>query len=85
MSERAPDGRARIRAAFASAAEAGRSALVAYVMAGFPGETDAVAAGDAALRCGAGLPSGFKLNASSSTCVVLTTGLGAHDVNYREA
>jgi len=37
------------------------------------------------VRCGAGLPSGFKLNASSSTCVVLTTGPGAHDVNYREA
>jgi len=55
MSSPAADGGARIRAAFASAAEDGRSALVAYVMAGFPRETDAIAAGDAALRCGADL------------------------------
>lgn len=55
MSPSQADGGARIRAAFATAADAARSAFVAYVMAGFPNETDAIAAGDAALRCGADL------------------------------
>lgn len=46
-------GAAHLRAAFASATNAGRSAFVAYVMAGFPSETDAVEAGSAALHHGA--------------------------------
>jgi tryptophan synthase alpha chain len=47
------DGAARVRAAFTSAADARRAAFVAYVMAGFPTEADALEAGSAALRCGA--------------------------------
>ncbi|MDQ2934016.1 MAG: tryptophan synthase subunit alpha [Chloroflexota bacterium] len=47
------DGATRVRAAFSSAADANRAAFVAYVMAGFPTEADAVEAGSAALRCGA--------------------------------
>jgi tryptophan synthase alpha chain len=47
------DGAARVRAAFTSAADAHRAAFVAYLMAGFPTEADAVEAGSAALRCGA--------------------------------
>ena len=47
------DGAPRVRAAFASAADADRAAFVAYLMAGFPTEADAIEAGSAALRCGA--------------------------------
>ncbi len=47
------DGAARVRAAFSSATDAGRSAFVAYVMAGFPADVSATDAGEAALRCGA--------------------------------
>jgi tryptophan synthase alpha chain len=47
------DGAAHLRAAFKSAADADRAAFVAYVMSGFPTETDAIEAGSAALRCGA--------------------------------
>ena len=47
------DGAARVRDAFTSAADANRAAFVAYVMAGFPTEADAIEAGSAALRCGA--------------------------------
>jgi tryptophan synthase alpha chain len=47
------DGAARVRAAFTSTADAHRAAFVAYVMAGFPTEGDALEAGSAALRCGA--------------------------------
>ncbi len=53
MSSSAPDGAARVRAAFASATDAGRSAFVAYVMAGFPTDEAGTDAGEAALRCGA--------------------------------
>ena len=49
------DGAARVRAAFTSAADADRAAFVAYLMAGFPTEADAIEAGSAALRCGADL------------------------------
>ncbi|HYN63978.1 MAG TPA: tryptophan synthase subunit alpha [Candidatus Limnocylindrales bacterium] len=44
-----------MRAAFAAAAEAGRAAFVAYVMAGYPSDDDAAEAASAALRCGADL------------------------------
>jgi tryptophan synthase alpha chain len=47
------DGAARVRAAFTAAADADRAAFVAYLMAGFPTEADAVEAGSSALRCGA--------------------------------
>jgi tryptophan synthase alpha chain len=47
------DGAARVRAAFTSAADADRAAFVAYLMAGFPTEADAIEAGSSALRCGA--------------------------------
>jgi tryptophan synthase alpha chain len=49
------DGAARVRAAFTSAADAHRAAFVAYLMAGFPTEADAIEAGSAALRCGANI------------------------------
>jgi tryptophan synthase alpha chain len=52
VSDRGP---AAIRRAFASAAEDGRTALVCYLMAGFPNETDALAAAEAALASGADL------------------------------
>ena len=47
------DGAARARAAFTSSADADRAVFVAYLMAGFPTEADAIEAGSAALRCGA--------------------------------
>jgi tryptophan synthase alpha chain len=47
------DGAARARAAFAAAADADRATFVAYLMAGFPTEADAIEAGSSALRCGA--------------------------------
>ena len=47
------DGAARVRAAFTAAAHADRAAFVAYLMAGFPTEVDAIEAGSSALRCGA--------------------------------
>ena len=47
------DGAARVRAAFTSAADAHRAAFVAYLMAGFPTEADAIEAGAAAVGCGA--------------------------------
>jgi tryptophan synthase alpha chain len=53
MSSSGPDGAGRVRAAFSSATHAGRSAFVAYVMAGFPTDDAATDAGEAALRCGA--------------------------------
>jgi tryptophan synthase alpha chain len=53
MTARAADGGARVRAAFASATDAGRSAFIAYVMAGFPNDGAGTDAGEAALRSGA--------------------------------
>ena len=53
MTRSRPDGAARVRAAFASATDAGRAAFVAYVMAGFPSDEASTDAGEAALRCGA--------------------------------
>ena len=52
MSGRGPDA---IREAFAAAERDGRSALVCYVLAGFPSEADALAAAEAALASGADL------------------------------
>lgn len=49
------DGVARVRAAFSSAADAGRAAFVAYLMAGFPSDEVALDAADAALGAGADL------------------------------
>jgi tryptophan synthase alpha chain len=49
------DGAARVRAAFAAAADAQRAAFVAYIMAGFPSDDAAVEAASAALSCGADL------------------------------
>ena len=49
------DGVARVRAAIASCADAGRAAFVAYLMAGYPSEEVALDAADAALRAGADL------------------------------
>lgn len=51
----APEGGRRIREAIGDAGAAGRTALVAYVMAGFPNEADALAAAEAALAAGANL------------------------------
>lgn len=53
MTSPGPDGAARVRAAFSSATDAGRSAFIAYVMAGFPTDDAGTDAGEAALRCGA--------------------------------
>ncbi len=53
MSASRTDGAARVRAAFSSATDAGRSAFVAYVMAGYPSDHVGTDAGEAALRCGA--------------------------------
>ena len=53
MSATRAGGPARVRAAFASAADAGRSAFIAYVMAGFPTDVVGTDAAEAALRCGA--------------------------------
>lgn len=50
-----PGGPARIRSAFTDAASADRTALIAYVLAGFPTQTDALAAAEAALASGADL------------------------------
>lgn len=50
-----PEGGRRIRRAIADAGADGRTALVAYIMAGFPHETDALAAAEAALAAGADL------------------------------
>jgi tryptophan synthase alpha chain len=47
------NGRKRIRAAFESAAAEGRTALIAYILAGYPTETDGLAAAEAALAAGA--------------------------------
>ena len=46
-------GAGRIRDAFDAAAADGRTALVAYLLSGFPSEADAVAAAEAALDAGA--------------------------------
>jgi tryptophan synthase alpha chain len=46
-------GADRIRASFASAREGGRTALIAYILAGYPSESDALAAAEAALASGA--------------------------------
>lgn len=49
------NGPQRIRRAFDGAAADGRSALIAYVMAGFPTDADGLAAAEAALAAGADL------------------------------
>jgi tryptophan synthase alpha chain len=46
-------GLARIRAAFGAAAVDGRTALIAYILSGYPSATDALAAAEAALAGGA--------------------------------
>jgi tryptophan synthase alpha chain len=46
-------GAERIRRAFAAAAGDGRSALIAYILSGFPSDADALAAAEAALDAGA--------------------------------
>lgn len=50
-----PRGARRVRDAFASAADDGRPALVAYLMAGYPDEATGLAAARAALDAGADL------------------------------
>lgn len=52
MSDRGP---VAVRDAFAAANQAGRTALVCYILAGFPSEADALAAAEAALASGADL------------------------------
>jgi len=52
VSERGP---VAVRAAFARADRSGRTALVCYVLAGFPSDADAIAAAEAALAAGADL------------------------------
>lgn len=47
------NGAERIRASFASVAAEGRTALIAYILSGYPSETDALAAAEAALGAGA--------------------------------
>ncbi len=47
------NGAERIRASFASVAGEGRTALMAYILSGYPSETDALAAAEAALAAGA--------------------------------
>ena len=47
------NGPQRIREAFHAAAAEGRSALIAYVLAGYPSEADGLAAAEAALAAGA--------------------------------
>lgn len=49
------DGSAHIRSAFAGAAGEGRSALIAYILSGFPTEADALSAAEGALDGGADL------------------------------
>ena len=46
-------GPQRIRAAFDAAAADGRTALIAYILSGFPAEADALAGAEAALESGA--------------------------------
>ena len=46
-------GADRIRASFESAGTGGRTALIAYILAGYPSEADSLAAADAALAAGA--------------------------------
>ena len=46
-------GADRIRASFAAAAADGRTALIAYILAGYPSDADALAAAEAALASGA--------------------------------
>jgi tryptophan synthase alpha chain len=48
-------GADRIRGSFSAAAADGRTALIAYLLAGYPSETDALAAAEAALDSGADL------------------------------
>ncbi|MEO5985612.1 MAG: tryptophan synthase subunit alpha [Candidatus Limnocylindria bacterium] len=48
-------GSAHIRSAFALAGDEGRTALIAYILSGFPTEADALAAADGALDGGADL------------------------------
>ena len=50
-----PAGAARVRSAFARASAEGRSALVVYLMAGYPDDATALAAAEAALSAGADL------------------------------
>ncbi|MGI8830646.1 MAG: tryptophan synthase subunit alpha [Candidatus Limnocylindria bacterium] len=45
----------RIRDAFATAADDGRTALIAYLLSGYPNEADALAAAEAVLEAGADL------------------------------
>lgn len=49
------NGPRRIRDAFAAARDDGRTALIAYILSGFPTEADALAAAEAALDAGADL------------------------------
>ena len=49
------NGSERIRHAFDAAATDGRTALIAYILAGYPTETDGLAAAEAALAAGADL------------------------------
>ncbi len=49
------NGTDRVRRAFSSAAEDGRTALLAYILAGYPSEADGLAAAEAALAGGADL------------------------------
>ncbi len=46
-------GAERIRASFEAAAADGRTALIAYILSGYPSQTDALAAAEAALAAGA--------------------------------
>ena len=48
-------GPERVRGAFDAAASDGRTALIAYILSGFPSEADALAAAEAALAAGADL------------------------------
>jgi tryptophan synthase alpha chain len=47
------NGAERIRASFTAAAADGRTALIAYILSGYPSQTDALAAAEAALAGGA--------------------------------
>lgn len=47
------NGADRIRASFASVAADGRTALIAYILSGYPSEADSLAAAEAALEAGA--------------------------------
>lgn len=52
---RLPVGAARVRAAFSRARDEGRSALIVYLMAGYPDDGESLAAAEAALFAGADL------------------------------